>query len=100
MSLSDAKLGMQHHDTRWGGVTYTKNVLLLVSVELIPFPEKPESPIGKLLELATGDGPKALVVRCSFTTDVIDSSVRASTIQFVSTNLTNVSDKSASAQHR
>jgi hypothetical protein len=67
MSLSEPKLGKQHYDTRWGEVTYTKSFLLLVSVKLILFREKPESPIGELLalELATSDGPKALVVRCT-----------------------------------
>jgi hypothetical protein len=64
-SLRDAKLATQLRDTRCGGVTCTKNNLLLVSIELFPFREKPESPIGELLELATSDGLKALVVRCS-----------------------------------
>jgi hypothetical protein len=46
-----------------GGVVYcrtayTKYVLLLVSIELIPFREKPEIPNSELIELAMGEGTK------------------------------------------
>jgi hypothetical protein len=75
--LSESNLGSQHRDARWGRTAYTKDVLLLVSVELFPFRGKSEISDRELLELATGEGTRVLFVRCSFTTDATFGSVAA-----------------------
>jgi hypothetical protein len=70
--LSEAKQGRQHRDTRWGRTTYTKDVMLLVGVELFPFRGKLEILNMDLIGLATGEGTKVRFVMCSFTSDVMD----------------------------
>jgi hypothetical protein len=71
--LRELNLGTQHRDARWDRTAYTKDVLILVSIELFPFREKPEIPNRELLELAMGEGTKVPFVRCSLTTtDVMD----------------------------
>jgi hypothetical protein len=65
-------MGPQHRDARWGRTANTKDILLLVSVELFLFREKPEIPDRELIELSTGEGTKVWFVRRSFTMDVMD----------------------------
>ncbi len=66
-------------------------------------------PSRELLELATGEGSKALSIGYSIiATDVVDYFINASTIQFFSTNLTNrfeqmgvsVCERSDGSRHR
>lgn len=59
------RMGTQHRSTGWGGTRHAKDVLLLVSVELLSFRGKPEIPIRGLVALG-------LPVGCSFTMDVMD----------------------------
>jgi hypothetical protein len=49
-------LGTQRRGARWDRTRYTKNVLLLVNVELFPLRGEQEIPNRELIELATGEG--------------------------------------------